>query len=532
MVTAGCGGPAHAPPDGGPPLALDVLTPPGAQIGLHYGSAVDLRVRYHDDDAAAAPIAGGTVRFAIFDNPEGSTLSRDMVQTDVNGVATVTLTAGQAETQPQFRVVATAVNASQAEFDVSVSKFDFVEIDASLMWSTEVTLRALLYDDKSCADLPPSATLPPPSRALSKSNATAGTLQFVNLLSVPYALVGRAEDDNGALVGYGCVDIGAELIPPGSVSTVPVPLSAAIPSATGSYTLTSTLVPVPTAYATLVSTWKNFADGCPYGAAQALLDAMGVTSHRDPPMADGCRPMSTTSLDEQLQTLLLAPPTAPANALPAIAGDLAAIVGTATVTSTLTVSAASDTTYAAEHALASAQFAASATQSKTYDLVAFGEPVIDDKDVSFTDDGMVATIGAHGFTFGWTSLWLQAFTDLSLTVRVPGLSAPVIPSLVSAIVAPAAHGGKMGCAAVDDLVCNVTTGSGSCALTTPCASALAPLAATLAAPFAPVSGIDLTLAGTVMPVDSDGDLVVDMLTGGVWSAPGLAASSSFAGSRQ
>jgi hypothetical protein len=532
MVTAGCGGGVHAPPDGGPPLALDVMTPPGAQIGLHYGNTIDLRVRYHEDDAAAAPIAGGTVRFAIFGDPAGSTLSRDTVTTDVNGVAAVTLTAGQAETPMGFTVQATAFNAATAVFDVNVSKFDFVELDASLTWPAQATLRALLYDDKSCAELPASATLPPPSRALSKSNATSATLQFVNLLSVPYALVGRAEDDSGALLGYGCVDIGAELIPPGSVSTVPVPLAPALPSAAGSYALTSTLVPAPSAYATLVSTWKNFADGCPYGAAQALLDAMGVSSHRDPPLADGCRPTSTTSLDEQLQTLLLTPATAPANALPAVAGDLASIVGTATLTSTLTVTAASDSTWAAEHALASAQLAANATQSKTYDLVAFGEPVIDDKDVGFSDDGMVATIGTHDFTLGWNALWLQAFTDLSLTARVAGLSAPVIPSLVSAIVAPAAHGGKMGCAAVDDLVCVVTTGSGSCALTTPCASALAPLAATLSAPFAPSSGIDLTLAGTVMPVDSDGDLVVDMLVGGLWAAPGLAASSSFSGTRQ
>ena len=71
--------------------------------------------------------------------------------TDVNGVATVTLTAGQAE--KSFRVAATAPNAPEADFDVSVSKFDFVELDAaSSTWATPVTLRALLYDDKTCAN--------------------------------------------------------------------------------------------------------------------------------------------------------------------------------------------------------------------------------------------------------------------------------------------------------------------------------------------------------------------------------------------
>ena len=109
-------------------------------------------MRYHDDDAAAAPVPGAVVRFSIFGDPAGSTLSRDQVMTDVNGIATVTLTAGQAE--KSFRVAATAPNAPEADFDVSVSKFDFVELDAGLTWATPVTLRALLYDDKSCAQLP------------------------------------------------------------------------------------------------------------------------------------------------------------------------------------------------------------------------------------------------------------------------------------------------------------------------------------------------------------------------------------------
>ena len=527
IMVSGCGPGSNAPPDGGPPLALDVIG--SSQIGLHYGKSTDLEVRYHTDDAAATPVAGATVHFSIFKDPAGSTLTRDTATTDSLGVASVTLTAGQAEAD--FRVAATAINAPEADFDIVVSKLDFVEVDAQLQWAGAATLRALLYDDKTCAALPASPTLPPPSRALSKTGETA-TLQFVNLLSKPYALVGRAENGDGTLVGYACVDIGAELVPPGSVSVVPLPLQPVVASPTGSYTLTSTLVPEPSVYATLVGTWQQFGGGCPYGAAQALLDAMGISSHRDPVMADGCRPTSTTSLDEQLQALLTAPPMAPANALPAIAGDLMAITASATVKSTLTVTPASTTSWTAEHALVSAELAVSASVSKSYDLVALGEPVIDVKGVAFGDDGSIVTIGAHDFTLGWTTLWLQAFTDLSLTVRVSGLGSPAIPSLVAAVVAPASRSGKMGCAAVDDLVCSVTTGSGTCALTTPCASALGPVASELAAGFAPASGIDLTLSGTAMPVDSNGDLVVDLLSGGAWSGPGLAATSTFTGQTQ
>ena len=523
MMVGGCGPGSNAPPDGGPPLALDVIG--SSQIGLHYGKSTDLQVRYHTDDGSAAPVAGATVHFSIFKDPAGSTLTRDTATTDSNGVATVTLTAGQAEAD--FRVAATAINAPEADFDVSVSKLDFVEVDAQLSWAGGSTLRALLYDDKTCAQLPASPTLPPPARALSRMAETA-TLQFVNLLSKPYALVGRAENGDGTLVGYACVDIGAELVPPGSVSVVPLPLAPVIASPLGSFTLTSTLVPAPSAYASLVDTWQVLG-GCPYGAAQALLDAMGISSHRDPPLSDGCRPTSATSLDEELQSLLTAPPMAPAGALPAIANDLAAITASATVKSTLTVTPASTTTFTAAHALVSAELATSASMSKTYDLVALGEPVIAVQGIPLSDDGSTVTIGAHDLTLGWTTLWLQAFTDLSLTARVSGLGSPAIPSLVAAVVAPASRSGKMGCAAVDDLVCSVTTGSGSCALATPCASALGPMAADLAAGFAPASGFDLTLSGTATPVDANGDLVVDLLSGGAWTGAGLAPTSSFSG---
>jgi hypothetical protein len=201
MVVAGCGPTPQGPPDGGPPLALDVLDPPGAQIGLHYGKSVALRVRYHVDDAAAQAVSGQTVRFSIFGDPAGSTLSADHAVTDATGVATVELTAGQAEAS--FKVVADAVNAPEAEFDVSVSKLDFVELDVALAWPGDgtTTLRALLYDDRDCSALPPAATQPAPFRALSKPTSTQATLQFLNLLSKKYAVVGRADSAAGTLVG-------------------------------------------------------------------------------------------------------------------------------------------------------------------------------------------------------------------------------------------------------------------------------------------------------------------------------------------
>src|SRR5579859_5158653 len=114
-VCCGCEGPPSTPlpPDGGPPLALEIQSPPGSQIGLHYGVSTELIVLYRTDDAARRPLAGQPVRFSIFGDPAGSTLSADRALTDAMGLAKVTLTAGAAEAT--FRVTASALNAPDAE---------------------------------------------------------------------------------------------------------------------------------------------------------------------------------------------------------------------------------------------------------------------------------------------------------------------------------------------------------------------------------------------------------------------------------
>jgi hypothetical protein len=57
------------------------------------------------------------------------------------------------------------------------------------------------------------------------------------------------------------------------------------------------------------------------------------------------------------------------------------------------------------------------------------------------------------------------------------------------------------------------------------------VAASLSAGFAPSSGIDLMMSGSAAPIDSNGDLVVDQLTGGKWTGAALTSSSSFTGAR-
>jgi hypothetical protein len=191
------------------------------------------------------------------------------------------------------------------------------------------------------------------------------------------------------------------------------------------------------------------------------------------------------------------------------------------------VTAASETTWTAEHALGELDLSTGGMQ-KSYDLVALGEPIIDVANIAAGDDSGKLTLGTHGFTLGWTRLWKLAFVELSLEVRVTNLGSPEVPALVTAVIDAAARNGKVGCAAVEDLVCAVV---GSCTWQTSCASAKDAVAAALDAPFAPVSALDLWLSGTVQTVDTTGDLVVDLLTAGNWTASGL-LPSSFSGVRQ
>lgn len=544
IVLCACGSTATPPPDGAaPPLALDVVAP-GTQIPLHYGMSTTLTVRYRTDDAAMTPQANATVHFSIFGDPAGSTLSSDVARTDASGLGSVTLTAGQAEAS--FRVAATAVNAPEADFDVGVSKLGFVELDAEVSWPgppAASTVRALVYDTLSCASLPPSPTVPAQFvRASAKPGASDATFQFLALLSKDYALMGRAEDANGKLVAYGCVDIPAALAPPGSISMVPIPMAAVQPSPLGVFTLTSSLTPDPSLTAPVIAPWQTFG-GCKYGAAQMLLDVIDATEktaspsiatamemHRDAAGSDGCRPTSATSLDEQLQALLTSPMNAPASALPDILDDLESLVTTLDVTSQLTVTAASDTTFAGEHLLQTAELSLG-PMMKTYQLSPFGLPIIDVKDVAIGFDGATLTIGPHAFTLGFAPLWGQALADLSLTVRVANLASPPVHGLVAAIVAAATRpGNKTGCAAVEDLICSAIGSPSPCSLQAACASAVDGVAQTLSAPLAAPLAPDLSWSGSAAAMDTQAMLVIDTLSGGMWTSPEL-MSGQFGGKR-
>ncbi|HEX4459290.1 MAG TPA: hypothetical protein VIA18_15030, partial [Polyangia bacterium] len=280
--------------------------------------------------------------------------------------------------------------------------------------------------------------------------------------------------------------------------------------------------------------------------AQVLLDAMEATSpalmpqleaHRSPAGADGCRP-TTSALDGPLQTLLTTPSVnvkdPPALHFGDIYADLQSILTGATLTSTLLVTpAGASGSFTGEHTLSSLTLTLNA-HSQTYDLVAWGAPIIDVANIPVGYDGTTLTLGEHGFTLDWPSLWLQGLSDLSIGVRVSALQmttaplSPTVAQLIAATLAAAVRNGKTECAAVSDLVCSIV--GGTCDVTAACTTAKSTLATTLTATLAPDSGIDLDLTSGSATIAAGSDLNIATLSDGVWTSPSLAAGT-FTGMR-
>jgi hypothetical protein len=533
--------------DGGPARVLEVVDTdhggPGAQIGLHYGDTIDLKVSYHLADANDTPIPGATVTFAIFDDPGGSTLASDHAVTDSGGLASVKLTAGAEE--KSFRVRAHAPDAPDALFGVSVSSQAFVNIDVLLDDSSQAniaTLKALLFVGMPCAQLPQNPSDASALRVLSQSGGATGTLTFLNLLSQSYAIVGEALDNGGRLAASGCVDIAATLVPAGATATLPLPLHPVTLSVTGSFTLATQLT-VATAIADAATApWRALVT-CAEAPAQTLLDriesgvssslAASMESLRGTPDSSGCRPATAggmSSLDAQLEPLLTASGS-PGAQLPSIVADLQTIVASAHLGSTLTIAGAGAGALTGEHALDSVTLA-TGTAQKSYAVPATSLPVIDVKDVPLSFASPTLTIGAHGFTLGLPVFWQMALGDLSIASRTPSVQPTTARALLGAVVGAAMHGGKSGCAAVEDLVCTAITSGCAGNIAPACTAALDPMAQALDAPFQPPTGIDVTLSGSATASDTNGDLLVDTLSpGNFTTALAQAMSAPFTGTR-
>ena len=555
---AGCEGSGAPVVDAGVARRLVAIDPPGAQIGLRYGKTVDLLVRYETDEAQPVAIRGEEVRFAIFDDPAGSTLARDEVTSNDDGVAAVTLTAGNQE--GAFRVHASAAGAADVELAISISELEFVEIDAQLADPLSGpgarTLVAALFTDRACASLPATAKPAIASRSLSKPGASA-TLAFVNLLSRGYAVVGRVEEA-GRLVAYGCVEVARALVPPGARVSPPITLRPVRADVTGAFDLTTALATARASRADGLFAPIDVLDRCAGHLGQLLLDELAarvpgpraaqIAALRGPPAAStsgsstvACRPDkvgAADSLDAELGALLAVAAT-PGAARAGLLADLDGILMGATLRSRLVLARtiaplsagpASPDALTATHEAEAVAFALGGA-AYTADLAALGTPVRAAAGVDARADGSMLTIDEHALPIGLPSLWGLAFGALSIGVRLPALPQPTLGAWTTAAAAAAQRNAKAGCAAIEDLVCERTDPTG-CAgtLLAACGASVTAVGTALDAPFA--SPLALRLLGRAAILDDDGDLVADRLAQGSFTASGaLPALLSFTGQR-
>ncbi|MES1208098.1 MAG: Ig-like domain-containing protein [Pseudomonadota bacterium] len=516
-------------------------------------------------DNGGVPVAGRTVSFAITDgDPAGATLAASSAVTDASGITTVGVRAGLAT---MFNVEA-HVGASSAPVAVIVHAGDAGTVVVAPLFAPSSdapqqtsSTRVLFYDGKTCAEIDPDNP-PVPFRdpiPLAVGDSTV-SIPAVSTGSTSAVFV-EALGPGPTILAVGCVDVLGTTVQAGGTVEVAVPLVDAVPDPVGSFAVTSTLTFAPplAAAAVLAARWSDLSD-CPLDPAQLWLDCTVdalVTGPNDPldcvpataPGGEGqlgdaiaarrgawltdgtgaalaCRGARAAggggSLDAVVQGLFGSPTPPALLALPAIATDAAAILGSVRLASTLAVAPATQPgTFAVTHTLQAALFGPGWTVSVV--LAPLGLPVLQAVTSATIDNGAL-DIGRHGFTLRLGSAARAAFGPLALAPR--GFPADVT-GFVGALFAQAQQSGASGCDALGATVCGAVGRPTGC-LASACVAGLSALAARLDSAFAAADGpdLDLILTGTAPLVAVPGGLRAHYLgvgeiqssRGAVWTA--------------
>ncbi len=509
-VCAACGAGGAAPDDGGP-TPTPMLTPVGTdQIGLGFGESATIRVLYTDAGGAAAE--GGTITWTLVATPPvesdgGATLGGGRSTTGADGVAAVMVNAGAAAAQ--FRVRAQASGAPPAFFYVTVTDQGFVSlvvVPEKIGDRPVARVDVSLYADTDCAALDPVD--PAPSAFPTRTFDDYGRAATWNALAAGsgYAVLGRAENAVGTLVGSGCLVVAPAQLLPGSEVHLALPIADRPPVLAPAYAVTSALSAGPAVAAATAGTgWDEAA--CPLGPAQLVLDcaldeldggdpedcvvdnpgptARALAALRGPPDATGCRP-ATVGAATSLDALVMDALGPDGTSLRAAAAALPATLGAVSLESTL----------GATHTLVRAGFHVG-DRSHAVELLASARPVVSAAAPATVTGGQVA-IADHGFTLRFGDAAREAFRAL-LWDEPPDALADVL----------GAH-----CAAVSAASC-----AGDC-LATACTKGVAILAGRLGSAFyrLDAAALDFRLAGTATLVDANEDGTAEAMRDGAWAA--------------
>jgi hypothetical protein len=538
-----CGDDLRPPPPGDAPAqsSLEILDPPGESIGLPFHGQAALRVRYRDpqgDPIPDAPVAFAPVASAT-ESTGGSTISDSIVLTDGDGVAEVALLTG-AE-QVNFRVQASALDAAPALFYIAVSEGGFTDLTATPEHVgvrddlTAVEVRLYRSDELRCAELaidsPPESVFPPRSLdgfggAALYHNVTAGD---------GFAVVAWAEAEPGGIpLAAGCVELAAAQVRPGRPLAFPLPVVDRAPALPAALELASTFD--ATALVQPGDVWAVL--DCPHGRAQLLIDCAldaqapdgaldcavtgssglvaDVEAMRGAPDSAGCRPSDRPGGGDSLDAALdqaIGAPWPVGDQLAAFLAARRAPLQEFALTSRLEASADGAEVH---HRLGElAVTGGGATYA--IDLVTSDRAVVRQvAPVAVDAVGGQLVVGVHRFTLDYGRFARAAFAALGLA---PAGLAGRGNELGSALVESVDDGAESGCAALSAIVCSAVARAATC-LAAACQTARPALDDLLGDWWRALEagGYDFALAGAAALSDRDGDLTVDALAGGSWTA--------------
>jgi len=241
-------------------LKLEVVGVPTGTVRVTYGGSIDLKVKYIGEDGST-PLSGFQVNFAPSGDPAGSMLSATSAETDAEGIATMTVLAGQAEAD--FDVEASALKAEPVRVHVSVRSKDGGDLEVRLAYqgtrnlgSVRVFAMDLAATALDCATVDPAA----PGTAVGfKDLDSLTTARFSLNTGQQVGVVAVAQGSGAAIPAWGC-DAGPHVIPGGSAVTVDVELKDVVPTYGGDYTVVSNF---------------NLVEALPEGL-QTYIDGMGA----------------------------------------------------------------------------------------------------------------------------------------------------------------------------------------------------------------------------------------------------------------
>lgn len=536
---------------------LEIVPPPGQDIGLRPGGEVLLRVRYVDE--GHLPIAGGRVRFSLLGETGGATLNAPYATSGADGLVEMGLKAGFDEAV--FHVAVNADGAGTIRYAVAVSNAGFgaLAVGVENLGTRDASefgqVAMYLYLDGVCGELDPlDLGSAHKERSIAALDETA-LFEFLPL-DASYAVGGVGLDADGAPISWGCIDIVEGQLKEGLVLHARLPLRDLYASPVGHYLVETELAMSVLDSDTLsdgVDRWVDLGD-CPNDPAEAVVDCVvaALENPTTPPedldcsvsgtsglalevsdrrgvVAGGCRSdedeQQQLSVEKLLMTAMVGlPEVAQLQSLASSGVAPLEFVELHSVMELLRLEAPD--TFSLTHTMYAVRFPITPVEVFV-DLDQMLLPVIEVSAVPVTREaGHPATlaIGDHEMTIRMPRMLLKAFVEGYLGGQ-PGASVLEAFQAVLARIEPPAWypaGDPLeACPLLDAYICHAVNHNSGCLLAD-CQTALAAMALQLERGLrdAESDTSDLRFGGGLGPLeDQDGDLEAESI--GTLSAPGV-----------